>query len=297
MVTIRHAQATDLPDIYRIFYINETAATNDPPPPPAPGSFSTDVQQIYQTGKIYVAEKHGHLIGYTAAITRGNVTYLTDLFIDPQQQSAHLGTDLLQKVLPANDGKIHCTVSSTDFRAQSLYIRSGMQPQWPNYCLISYRPLSEQALSNDIETSEGEKNDPAFVSWDTQVSGRPCAVEHSYWIQEQHAIPLWFRHHGETIGYGYVRLGAGTFWSPTSCWIGPIGVKKSADATSCVLAAVRWASKHKQNLRIDVPGPHPALAALLNVGFTIVYQETFVSSANTPFFEANCYVSSGSSLF
>jgi hypothetical protein len=49
-------------------------------------------------------------------------------------------------------------------------------------------------------------------------------------------------------------------------------------------------------VRIDVPGPHPALAPLLERGFQIVYVETFQSSAAAPFFDARCYIPSGSDL-
>lgn len=35
-------------------------------------------------------------------------------------------------------------------------------------------------------------------------------------------------------------------------------------------------------LRIEVPGPHPCLAALLERGFRITYVDTFVSTSDTP---------------
>jgi hypothetical protein len=49
-------------------------------------------------------------------------------------------------------------------------------------------------------------------------------------------------------------------------------------------------------IHIDVPGPHPCLAPLLERGFRIVYVETFVSQAASPFFDARRYIASGSDL-
>ena len=88
----------------------------------------------------------------------------------------------------------------------------------------------------------------------------------------------------------------GQLWHPGSCTIGPIGVSALEDVTECVLAAVNWALRHTHVLQISIPGPHPSLAVLLTKGFRIVYVETFLSTAGTPFFDARRYISSGSNL-
>jgi len=49
-------------------------------------------------------------------------------------------------------------------------------------------------------------------------------------------------------------------------------------------------------LRIDVPGPHPSLAVLLDAHFRITYVETFLSAAHTPFVDARCYIGSAALL-
>ena len=79
--------------------------------------------------------------------------------------------------------------------------------------------------------------------------------------------------------------------------MGPIGVRISEDATACVLAAVDLALQQADVLRIEVPGPHPCLAILLESGFRISYVDTFVSTATSPFFDAQRYIASGGDLF
>jgi hypothetical protein len=76
-----------------------------------------------------------------------------------------------------------------------------------------------------------------------------------------------------------------------------MGSNAPEDATACVLAAVNFALQRAEDLHIDVPGPHPCLATLLESGFHISSFDTFVSTAVTPFFDARCYIASGGDLF
>jgi hypothetical protein len=244
---------------------------------------------------MYVAEQDGRILAFAAAITRSNITFLTDLFVRPDQQSSQLGKTLLHYVLP-QDERIHCTMSSTDPRALALYIRAGMRPQWPNFCLLLDGPVKGKLPRLDIETVVGDHNDPEFVRWDAEISGRSRPVDHAFWIHEHRAVPLWFKQQGKTVGYGYVRLGAGTLQYPEACTLGPIGTRTAENATPCVLATVSWAHQHAGISRIDVPGSHPCLAPLLTAGFRITYVETHVSTADTPFFDAKRYIASGSNL-
>jgi hypothetical protein len=247
---------------------------------------------------MYVAEEKKQVLAFAASITREGKTFLTHLYVHPDRQSEHLGKQLLQFVLPADQEKTRFTVSSTDLRALSLYIRLGMQPQWPNYLLGTFGSLTLSSVPTEIECQEGVADDPQFEEWDRTASGRRRPEDIAYWTSEQQAIPLWFHRSNETVGYGYVSLNTSSFWASGVCTIGPVGVKQAEDASGSVLAAVRWASQHTARMyRIDVPGPHPCLAPLLTAGFRIFYSETFVSSAHTPFFDPRCYIPSGSNLF
>jgi len=253
------------------------------------------LRHVLQTGTMYVAEQDEKVLAFAGAITRGNIIFLTDLFVWPAHQSGQLGKTLLHSVLPQDD-RVHCTMSSSDPRALALYIRAGMRPQWPHFALRLEKPTHEMPLTPGMEIIEADPGDPALVHWDAQVSGRLRPVDHLYWVREQRAVPLWFRRQGQNVGYGYIRLGAGTLWDPQACTLGPIGASTPEDATACVLAAVNWALQQAEVLHIDVPGPHPCLATLLERGFRITYVDTFVSTAGTPFFDARCYSASGGDL-
>ena len=295
---VRAARASDLASMYVVYYLNEVSEAEaegivTAPPKTVPAV----LRHILETGKMSVAEQDGDILAFAGSITRGSVTFLTDLFVHPKAQSGGLGKTLLQHVL-LQEQPIHCTMSSTDPRAQALYIRLGMQPLFPHFNLQwrGHVHKEPEPLLADLEVVEGEAEDPAFVQWDTQVSGRMRQVDHAFWVRQQQSIPLWFLKQGVTVGYGYVRLVAETLLSPQTWVVGPVGVSAPEYATESVLAAARWAQQRTEIVRIDVPGPHPCLAPLLERGFQIVYVETFHSTAIRPFFDARCYIPSGSDL-
>src|SRR5579859_7591141 len=203
MTIFRPAHETDLRAVYEVFYQNEVL---DSPHPPSPGDVPSYLRHVLQTGTLYVAEQDGKVLAYAGAITRGNITFLTDLFVWPGHQSGQLGKTLLHSVLPQDD-LVHCTMSSSDPRALALYIRAGMRPQWPHFALRLEKPTHEMTLTPGMEIIEADPGDPALVHWDAQVSGRLRPVDHLYWVREQRAVPLWFRRQGQNVGYGYIRLG------------------------------------------------------------------------------------------
>jgi len=294
MTTIRPATAHDSAEMQHVYYLTEMQGSDDPPPPPT--GISPTLKHIIRTGAAFVAEQNEQVIGYSATITRGSIAFLTDLFVHPALQSSHAGKELLQHALPADVPFTRCTISSTDHRALALYIRAGLQPQWPHFNLRLNNPVRDTRWQSPIEIREASADLAEFELWDARLSGRSRPQEHAFWQQEQRGVPLWFYDQGEIVGYGYVRLGAGTLRFTNASTIGPLGVNNPERATDCVLAAVDWALHHADVIRIDIPGPHPSLAPLLERGFRIVYIETFVSQATSPFFDARRYIASGSDL-
>ncbi len=298
MTIFRPARESDLAAMYFVYYLNEVSEAEAITATP-PQSVPDTLRHVFETGTMYIAEQDDTILAFAGAITRGSVTFLTDLFVRPKIQSGGLGKTLLSHVL-TGEQPIHCTMSSTDPRAQALYTRVGMQPVFPHYNL-QWQGRTDQQPSfpdSELEVIEGRTRDTALVEWDARISGRNRPEDHVFWTGQRQCIPLWFRRQGITIGYGYVRLEDETPLTPQKWVVGPLGVSAPEDAVECVLAATRGTQQQARDVgvRIDVPGPHPALAPLLERGFQIIYVETFQSSATTPFFDACCYIPSGSDL-
>ncbi|MGZ3629236.1 MAG: GNAT family N-acetyltransferase [Ktedonobacteraceae bacterium] len=293
MTTIRPATEAELPSVYEVFYQTELL---DNPQLPLPDAIPPYLSHVLQTGTLYVAEENGKILAFAGAITRGNISFLTDLFVLPYSQSGKLGKTLLQTVLPQDD-LIHCTLSSSDPRALGLYIRSGMRPWWPQFALQLDKPTHAWPLAPDMEIIEADASDTALLDWDARVSGRPRPQDLEFWVREEKAIPLWFRMRGQIVGYGYVRFEAKAHSNPDACKIGPMGADTREDAMACVLAAIHWATQRSAEIYIDVPGPHPCLTMLLERGFHIKSFDTFVCSSSSLFLDARCYVAGGGDMF
>jgi Acetyltransferase (GNAT) family len=113
MTIFRPAFEAELRSVYEVFYQNELL---DSPHLPLPGDIPPYLHHVLQTGTLYVAEQDGKILAFAGAITRGNISFLTDLFVLPSQQSGQLGKTLLRCVMPQDD-LVHCTMSSSDPRA------------------------------------------------------------------------------------------------------------------------------------------------------------------------------------
>lgn len=287
-IAIRRATAADLLAVNDIFYEEETRGEPDPPLRRMLGYYA----HVLRAGELYVTERAGTVLGFSGRILRGDVSFLTDLFVRPEVQSSRIGAALLRAALP-DDGGVRCTYASSDHRALSLYTRAGMQPRYPQCGLRAaadrIRPLGATAVT----LGEAAPTDPELARWDAEICGRHRPQEFAYWLDECDAVSCWLRRGDRTVGYAVLqRRSDGAIWHPEACTVGPLGVRERADAVPAVLAAVEWARVHCPTVRIFLPGPHPALAPLLDAGLRITYVDTYCSSAATPIFDPTRYVSS-----
>jgi GNAT superfamily N-acetyltransferase len=285
----------DLSAVHTVWYATETVGEADPPPLGGPHPW---LRHVLRAGTLLVAEHDGAIIGFSGIIERGELVYLTDLFVAPETQSHGVGGALLDAILP-RDGCTLATIGSSDPRALALYIRAGMRPEWPDFQIHVERERWRAAdfdLSG-LQVVEAARLDADLLAFDAEISGRLRPEEHQYWVDECAGTPFWFQRAGERIGYGYVRLAPETPLQPADmAVVGPVGVRKSADAAACVLAAIGWALERSPVARLLVPGPHPALRPLFTAGGMIEYVETFLCSA-PPCVDATRYLPSDGAFF
>ena len=293
--SLRAATPGDLPAIHHVWYATEIVGEANPPPLGEPHPW---LRHVLRTGTLLVAERDGAVIGFAGIIERGELVYLTDLFVAPETQSHGVGGALLNAILP-RDGRKLATIGSSDPRALALYIRAGMAPEWPDFQIHVERERWRAADVDlgGLQVVEAARLDPDLLAWDAEISGRSRPEEHQYWVDECAGTPFWFQRAGERIGFGYVRLAPETTLQPADmAVVGPIGVRDSRHATACILAAVGWALEHAPRARLLVPGPHPALGPLLTAGGVIEYVEMFLCSA-PPCVDATRYLPSDGAFF
>lgn len=295
---VRPASAADLSAVQEIWYRDEVAGD---PRPPAPGPAASGFAYELEYGAMRVAEDDaGRVIGFGGSVSwdgpRGPLTYLADLFIAPDTQSHGVGQAIL-RALPLGAGG-RCVHASTDPRAVPLYIRTGMLPQWPTLWLVGDPERGARRLDalpgSDLELAEASADDPALAAWDQRSFGYARPRDLAWLVESRQAQPLWFRRAGATIGYGFVQRDCPeSLWRPGAWTVGPIGAETAEDARACVCAAVRWAAARSGAARIGVPGPHPALAPLIEAGCRLVYNETFLASPEAALPDFTRYLPSG----
>jgi GNAT superfamily N-acetyltransferase len=286
-ITTRRATAADLPAINAIFYDEETRGALNPPAHSPLPYFA----HVLASGETYIAERQRIVIGFASRILRGDVAFLTDLFVRPHEQSSGIGATLLRAALP-DDASHRCTYAASDHRALALYARAGMRPRYPQCALLGEVATLRPLPPSTIDVVAAGAGDPELQRWDAELGGRTRPQEFAYWLAECQALPLWLQRDGRTIGYALVqRRSAGFVWHPEAWTIGPLGVRDPADALAGVLAAVAWVRYRAPMFRLFVPGPHPALAPLLDGGLRITYMDAFCSSDSAAsLFNPACYI-------
>lgn len=290
---IRPATADDLLPITRVWLAaeDESSETIDVVPPV--------LAHLLRTGTLLVAEGDGGISGFGSAFTRSSVTYLGQLFIHPGRQSGGVGRALLQTLMP-DDGLSRVTVASSDARAISLYVRHGMIPLWPMFDVHASATSLRGLVSHSVDVVQADADDPEIVRADAAIGGRVRPEDHDFWVQHRAGLPLWFERAGKRIGYGYLQVlsrSATADPGTANIRIGPLGAYDPSDSLGCLLAAVRLSREHGSTLRILVPGPHPALRWLFDMGFHIGDQETFFTSIEPPIMDSRRYIPSGGGLF
>jgi GNAT superfamily N-acetyltransferase len=289
---IRPAGDRDLARVGAIWYqavVGEAAGA----PPWVPSLYAHELA----SHELYVAERGGEVVAFGAVVHRGGIAFLADLFVAAAQRSTGVGKRLLGHILP-RDGRPCCTVSSDDPRALPLYVRAGMRPWYPQLQLRAELASVRLEPDRSVQLIELDDVDDEYRHWDAQIGGRNRPEDHSYWRRARGGRPCWFVRDDRVVGYGLAQTRSDDLVSsPDAITVGPIGVRQPADAVACVLAAVGWVRGYGGTARISLTGPHPALAPLLAAGFRLVERETFCLSAEAPFFDARCYLPSGSDLF
>lgn len=291
-LVIRPATVADLP---RLWVIRAASDAPDPLDPPPAGTPPPILGHLLRTATLLLAERDGQIVGFGGRADRGDVAFLTDLFVDPALQSAAVGKTLLHELFQGV-GPRRCTLASSDARAVALYTRAGMTPRWPNLDLWAESSRLHLPPARGVSLRTADPFDEAFLKWDAAVGGRRRPQDFAFFRDEQAASFFWLDAATGPVGYAVVRRDSVTGVRDDTLTIGPVGGRTAAAARAGTLAAVAWAQERAPRLEITVPGPHPALRPLLEAGFRIDYIGTFCASAPVRLNPAR-YIPSGGDLY
>ncbi len=243
---------------------------------------------LFATGNLWVAEVDGRVVGFAGTQTRGRVCYLADCFVHPEWQSKGITRALLAQ-LHDDTTLVHCTLASSDPRAASRYIRAGMTPRYPMYVLESNARTRRMPLQCDTGICTDIEE---WLFYDQRLVGHDRRVDIMHLCDGTNAVLLQMRDDNRLLGQAVVHERRYDRAPQGKRNIGPVGAFARAHAAAVAQSAVAWALADGATwVTLRIPGPHPGLPVLLDMGMNIVYVETFCASQE--WFNPECYAPSG----
>lgn len=233
-------------------------------------------QHLAETAdQFWLAKRGDETVGMARSIVRDDLRLLTEFFIVPGEQSAGLGRQLLSRALPAGDARRRWLLATGDLRAQALYLKFGLYPQFPAYYFWRQpRPLAPSE-GNSVGSSladtglantglEAKTAAPSTVAIeaagdiDAQLLGHRRDADHRWLLTDRRGY-LYYRA-GRPVGYGYI--------GPRS---GPFALLNEADYPAVLTHAESEAARLGHgHFGLEVPMVnHTAVDYLLGNGFQI----------------------------
>lgn len=271
-IAFRPANASDTPAVFRLFLRSvRDLAFRQGTRPVADGSDSDVIATVWQqrqslfehlaetAHQFWVAEREETLLGYARSILRDGMLELTEFFVSPDAQSGGIGRELLRRTFDADSVRFRAIIASTDIRAQSRYLKSGVYPQFP---IMHFSRQAEDNLApSDLQFVDIPQDDtalPILATMDQWVLGFRRDVDHR-WFLGNRAGFLVYRG-SEPAGYGYVSRGYGS---------GPFALLDPADFPAVLAHAETLAARGGQaDIMLQVPMVNrSAVDYLLQRGF------------------------------
>lgn len=245
----------------------------------------------------WVAEINGVLVGFAQALVRGDIWYLSQLFVQPEVHAHGAGQKLLDCVMSEGrrlGARKFAVASSISFVAQALYMRAGMLATG-----IGYR------LSGDVEVLR-RLPDPAAnrkrivdcAGWldrigelDRELFGAERRQDHEFYLSntsmpgEEASFGL--NDERGLVGYGYVE---------SEGWIGPLAAREPEDQLPLLRMAGDWlAERGAQTAEMWVLTLNRTIMDLLMAGGWKIRSRTYFLTSE-PFGQFDRYQPSGGAL-
>jgi hypothetical protein len=158
----------------------------------------------------WLAERDGQLVGFSRSVLRGGVRELTELFVLPGEQSSGLGRELLARSFAADGANHRSVIASADFRAQALYLKTGVYPRFPIYYFgrapESVRVIADLSFEPITASPENLKT---LGELDETLLGHRRDVDHAWFSTDRQGY--FYHRDGQPVGYGYLGVRNGPF--------------------------------------------------------------------------------------
>jgi len=218
----------------------------------------------------------GEIVAFTAATLRDRQWYLSMLFVLPDFQGSGLGRELLERILPSDDGIARAVATdSAQPISNALYARYGMVPRIPLLSLTGLPlrpeafgelpsgvvPLAFEEIAAGPPEGQGHRLlTEAVDALDAELVGSTHPIDHRFLRTESRHGWLYRGPDGVPLGYGYAGE-AGR--------VGPVAVRDAA-LLGPVLGHLTSAVQARGAFAMWVPGSAgQAVVTALAAGFRL----------------------------
>lgn len=275
---IRPATPDDIPAIREIL----AAHGNDDPAGQlrGPDIVGPYVAHLVARHIVMVSEvPDARVVAFGAVANAGIAWHLADLFVRPDRLGQGLGRPLLAAMF--GERWPRTTFASDDPRALPSYVRAGMAARWVTLYLRGGPENARRAAADPraqaLEVLDGSPTEIAALelAW----TGADRTVDHALWTAWPGADPFVIRDADGPVAVGY---GRDRQVGPAARAVDRLIVRPGAEPIGPVLAACERAMAVGDTLDLTVPGPHPALPVLLELGFRIDDRDIYCAGPTDP---------------
>src|SRR5215469_14190084 len=240
-VVYRKAAAGDLPAEYSIFVAALTELHQRHAVPwiaPQLAHWAAVHQHLlrHDGERSFVAEHEGRVVGFSAALVRGDLWFFSWLFIHPEFQGQGIGRRLFDL---SRDGPYARQVTITDAIqpvSTGMYAQQGLVPATP---ILNFGGQPTLIPPPGIEAATPRAD--AIAAVDSVAYRCDRAIDHEFW-REHARLTLWVRD-GAPVAYSYARPDG---------FVGPVAGLDPAAAAGALRAEL--ARLNGQEVRVMIPG-------------------------------------------
>ncbi len=202
---IRPVEAHDIPACVEVFYEADEELTLRHNLPPAPRNEERMVRVFGDISattphRSWLAEDAGQVVGFGMAIERGDLTFLSFLFVRPGAQATGVGRTLFERCVPLTGFRGTCIWSVQPVSA-GLYASYGLVPRTPIYSLVGRPKHDLPALPRGLDV--GTIDEATMDRLDREILGISRPQDLSNWLAWGRR-PLALMAGAEVVGYGCV---------------------------------------------------------------------------------------------
>ena len=184
----------------------------------------------------FVAEEANRIVGFTAALVRGDCWYFSALFVHPEYQGKGLGGRLFDR---ASEGSYRRRITITEAIqpvSNMLYARRGLLPVTPVLDMTGSPRIDHV---DGLEPTAPDADVLRFL--DVAAYGFDRRVDHEFWARTCSRATVW-RWRDEPVAYSYV--------SPFG--VGPVGGRDAVGAAQALQAELARCAG--EDVDVSIPG-------------------------------------------